>query len=82
MRRSRRCVLVVVSALALVLAMSPQYALSSTAWQGSGLVSTVAAVVPTTVWHGSDYATVSGSRLEWIDVCDREADGHGVWADY
>ncbi len=34
-----------------------------------------------TVYQGSDYAETTGDHTG-IWACDREADGHGVWADW
>ena len=31
--------------------------------------------------HGSDYVQTWGTNYTFISVCDRESDGHGVWAD-
>jgi uncharacterized protein Usg len=34
------------------------------------------------VYHGYDFAETHPVRDDFITVCDREADGHGVWTDY
>ena len=34
-----------------------------------------------TAYQGSDYAQTTGDHAA-IFACDRESDGHGVWADY
>ena len=33
-------------------------------------------------YQGSDYAQTIGTNDDIIQVCDRESDGHGVYADY
>ncbi|GAB2963204.1 hypothetical protein [Saccharothrix stipae] len=41
-----------------------------------------ASAYTTPATHGSDYAETLGVNDDIIQVCDREADGHGVYTEY
>jgi hypothetical protein len=46
------------------------------------LIGATAAQAAVTVYHGDDYAFTIGADGVTVWVCDKEADNHGVYADY